>query len=106
MLQLNFIKEIKDIFNYLSEHTQNKEQLEKLKQKFKANCTFKIDENIEKELDILQNELAEIEEKRDDLTIKLAFLRRDLCELNEQISALKIDENCEKIEVKEEKKEW
>lgn len=99
MLTFTSQKEIKDIFTYLAQQTTNKSQLERLKQKFKSNCIIKTDEELEKRLDTLQNELAEIEEKRDDLTVKLAFLRRDLvAEIKEQIESIKLNFKTEKVE--------
>lgn len=51
----------------------------KLKAIIKSNFKVVEDQDFEKRLDDLQNELAELEEIKDDLTVKLCFLRKDLC---------------------------
>lgn len=118
MLQFKSKKQIKDIFTSLLLHTPNHTQLKELRSQFLTYTEIenKVEEQI---LDELQETLAELEEKRDDLVYKLAFCRKDLTkqlrsdfeenDYNGKIEELKCVENicviCEKkkdgMEVKE-----
>ncbi|KAM0675481.1 hypothetical protein GVAV_000846 [Gurleya vavrai] len=77
MLILRNQKELDTILNYIKPHIQNIPEFRNLLFK---NVKIVPDPDLDKQIDSLQNELAELEEVKDDLTIKLSFLRRDLCE--------------------------
>ncbi|KAM0675210.1 hypothetical protein GVAV_001554 [Gurleya vavrai] len=77
MLILRNQKELDTILNYIKPHIQNIPEFRNLLLK---NVKIVPDPDLDKQIDSLQNELAELEEVKDDLTIKLSFLRRDLCE--------------------------
>lgn len=81
MLELHTQKEVNDIFTYFASFKPHLHaELSKLKKRFLKHVTIKQDDALEAVLDDLQNELAELEEAKDDLLVKLAFYRKDSTE--------------------------
>ncbi|KAM0687888.1 hypothetical protein COBT_000862 [Conglomerata obtusa] len=77
MLTFKTQKELDTLLLYLKPYIKN---LPEFKSLLLRNTKIENDSAFEEKLDNLQNELAELEEVKDDLTVKLCFLRRDLCD--------------------------